>query len=401
MARKKAGRGGGKPRDPHPEEALRELEAQLERGLPPAIILRGEERYFRDRGIRTVVERAREAGMEICRHDAIDPEYSGARLIDDLATGALFESARCIVVQSVERIVVDRASQFSAAIRDAMRKRLEAGLPGCLVLVAEKLRADSVLVKATKAAGGPIVACRRLYETPPPWNPDPRNAELAQWTAARARQLGVQINAGEAAYVAAATGNDLNAIDDQLTRLVGGDGKAVHDLVDWSAGASAWEVAEHVVVGDLKRAALGLQTLFAGGATQRDGSRVLDLGGITAQLMTAIAAKLREAERGAAELRAGNGLPRAIEAAGVRGPKMAIQALEQRLAARAPEAWPRMIEEFGAIERRSRSVARVDANDFLQFALRWRHRKPGQKGGPKAGQGGRADSGGRRATMPT
>ena len=36
MARKKAGRGGGKPRDPNPADALRDFEATVERGLPPA-----------------------------------------------------------------------------------------------------------------------------------------------------------------------------------------------------------------------------------------------------------------------------------------------------------------------------------------------------------------------------
>jgi hypothetical protein len=37
MARKKASRGKGKKaRDPHPEDALRELEANLSSGVPPS-----------------------------------------------------------------------------------------------------------------------------------------------------------------------------------------------------------------------------------------------------------------------------------------------------------------------------------------------------------------------------
>ncbi|MEM1449121.1 MAG: hypothetical protein AAF957_06980 [Planctomycetota bacterium] len=387
MARKKAGRGGGKPRDPNPADALRDFEATVERGLPTVAILRGEERYFRDQGVRVMVEAAKAAGLEICRHDGHDPEYDAARLLDDLSTGALFGGARCVVVHGAERIVVDRATHASPAIRDAMRARIEAGGEasgeGCLVLSAEKLRADHALAKAAKAAGGPIVGCRRLYDTPPPWNPDPRNAELVQWCAARARALGVRIDVGEAAFVVAATGNDLAAIEDQLQRLVGRGDDAVRELVPWTAGASTWDVADHIARGDLERASLGIESLFAGGASQRDGSRVIDRPGIVAQLITAIGAKLREAERGAAELRAGRGAAQAAAAAGVKGPKPAVLAFEKRLAARPPTAWTPMLEDFGALERRSRSGVSVDATDFLAFALRWRLRAPasGRPGG--------------------
>ncbi|MEM9382757.1 MAG: hypothetical protein AAGB93_22580 [Planctomycetota bacterium] len=398
MARKKAGRGGGKPRDPNPADALRDLEAAVQRQLPTVAILRGEERYFRDRGVRALVDAARAAGLEICRHDGLDPEYEPARLLDDLATGALFGGARCVVVHAAERIVVDRATHASPAIRDAMRARIEAGAEGCLVLSAEKLRADHVLAKAAKAADGPVVGFRRLYDTPPPWNPDPRNAELVQWCAARAKQLGVQIDAGEAAFVAAATGNDLAAIEDQLQRLVGRGDDAVRELIPWTAGASTWDVADHVARGDLERASLGIESLFAGGASQRDGSRVLDRSGITAQLITAIGAKLREAERGAAEVRAGRGATQAAAAAGVKGPKAAVDSFEKRLAARPPTDWLPMLEDFGALERRSRSGVTVDATDFLAFALRWRRRAagPGPSGrGHGPGDGSRP----RRTTM--
>ena len=40
MARKKAGKR--KPRDPNPEEALRDLEHRIAGGLPRAAILRGD-----------------------------------------------------------------------------------------------------------------------------------------------------------------------------------------------------------------------------------------------------------------------------------------------------------------------------------------------------------------------
>ncbi|MEM9800856.1 MAG: hypothetical protein AAGA20_11065 [Planctomycetota bacterium] len=371
MARKKA---RSRARDPLPEDALRDLAKRLESDVPSAVLLRGEERYFRTRGIALVVDAAREAGMEICRHDPLDPEYAPARLVDDLATGALFQSARCVVLESAERVVVDRARNVSPAARDAMLARLETGAPGCIVLSAEKLRADHVLAKAIQAAGGPTVGCRRLYDSPPAWNPDPRSAEIVQWCAARAKALGVPIEPAEALTIVAATGNDLAAIDDQLRSLVGRGAEALRDIVAWDAAASVWDVAEHVAVGDVKRAALGIESLFASGAVQRDGSRVIDNDGVVAQLAMALSAKLREAERAASVLRGGGTPAQAIAAAGVRGPKAAHAALEKRIAARPHDAWPRMLADLGALERRSRSSVRVDATDFMHFALQHRRR---------------------------
>lgn len=381
MARKKKA-GKKKPRDPNPEDALRDLEHRIEQGLPRVSILRGDEAYFRERGVRALSDRARADGLEVCRHDPLDPDYSAGRLVDDLSTGALFQASRCIVLHHAERVVVDRASAFSAAVRDAMLAWIASASPGAIVLSADKLRADHALAKAVKEAEGPIVGCRRLYDTPPPWNPDPRNTELAQWCGARARSLGVKLDSAEAYYVVAATGNDLNAIEDRLKGLVGRGSEAIQELVTWDSSASVWDVAESLVAGDVRKAAVGIETLFSGGAVQRDGSRTLDQSGIVAQLSTAVSAKLREAVRGAGELEAGRGVSAAAAAAGVRGPKPAVDAFERRMGSRAPGAWKPMLEDFARLERRSRSSVQVDATDFMQLALRWR--------GSSAGSGSRS-----------
>ena len=89
-----------------------------------------------------------------------------------------------------------------------MLARLTSGAEGMLVLSAEKLRADHPLAKEGKERGV-LVGCRRLYDSPPSWDPDPRKAELVQWCAARAKVMGVPLDLSEAAYVVAATGNQL------------------------------------------------------------------------------------------------------------------------------------------------------------------------------------------------
>lgn len=372
MAKKKAARK--RTQDPPPEDGLRALARTLEGGLPPLVVLRGEERYFRERGVSMATASARDAGMEVCRHDALDPEYSAAALLDDLSTGALFQSARCVVVHGADRIVTDRATKFSAPIRDAMKARLTSGSEGAIVLSGEKLRADNPLAKLAQEHGWPVVGCRRLYDSPPAWDPDPRKAELVQWCAGRAKGLGIPIDLGEAAYLCAATGNDLSSIEDQLARLVGRGREAIQELIAWDASASPWDVAEHIVSGDVKRAVAGIETLFNGGASQRDGSRTIDTAGIVAQLSTAMSGKLREALRAAAALQAGMSPPQAIAAAGVRGPRAATEAFEKRLQSRPPAHWRPMLDELGGLERRSRSSVTVDATDFVHLALAWRQR---------------------------
>lgn len=373
MARKKASRKG-KPRDPFPEDALAALERQLVQSVPPAAVLKGEERYFRERGVDLCLVAAKAAGMEVCRHDALDPEYSGARLLDDLSTGALFQSARCVIVRGLERVVVERASQFSAAIRDAILARLKSGAEGMLVLSAAKLLASNAVAKAVADAGGVSVACRRLYDKAPPWDPDPRKAELVQWCARRARDVGIKLDLNEAAYIVAATGNDLAAIDDQLKRVQGRGKEAIQELVAWDASASPFEVADQLAAGDLKRSLAGLETLFSGGAVQRDGSRTIDAGGIVAQLSAAVSAKIRESCRIAEGVMAGMPPKRALERAGIKGAPRAVEEALKRFDGRAPEDWVRMLEEFGELERRSRSGVSVDVTDFAAFALRWRRR---------------------------
>ena len=376
MARKKASsRGGGKKRDPLPEDALRTLQGRLSKALPPIVILRGEEAYFRNRGVALCVEAAKAAGMEICRHDAVDPEYSAAGLLDDLSTGALFQSARCVVLRGAERVLIERASQYSASIRDAMKARLGSKAEGCLVLSMSKLLASNTLAKAAAEAGGETVGCRRLYDSPPPWDPDPRKAELVQWCASRARDLKIQIDLNEAAYIVAATGNDLASIEDQLKRLEGRGKEAVQELVAWDATASPYEVAEQIAKGDLKRSLVGLETLFSGGASQRDGSRTIDVAGIVAQLSAAISAKVREAARVAEAVQSGLSPQRAVERCGIKGSPKMLEDFMGRFQARAPGDWMPMLEEFGELERRSRSNVSVDVTDFAQFALRWRRRK--------------------------
>ncbi|TDJ76049.1 MAG: hypothetical protein E2O39_03580 [Planctomycetota bacterium] len=371
-----------KAKEAHPEEELRELEASLRDGTEPAhgYVIKGEERYFRERAARLVCDAATRHGFELCKHDTKDPEFVLSRLLDDLTGGALFATARCILVQNVGALLAKSGKQYAPAFIAAATARLASDEPGTIVLTAESIRVDNALVKAVKTAGGRVVTCRKLWETPPPWDPDPRKAELAVWAVARARAMKVAIAPDEAVYVAAATGGDLYALEARLETLRDRDGHGLRELVAWESGSSPYEIAEHLLTGEADRAVAGLEALFDAGFRGRDGARSVDRAGLIVMLLGALTGKAREAVAGSHALAAGATMDRAASAAGVRGGPMAKKAFEARVQKRSPEEWERALGDLAALERRSRTGARVDVNDFVVLALRWRRRKdPSEK----------------------
>ena len=360
-----------KARDPHPEEELRRLAQALQEGLPPAVILKGEERYFIDRAVKGLVAAAREAGHEICRHDAKDPEFQIARLLDDVAGGALFASARCVVLLNAADLLKKTGKGCSPAFLKAAAGRLAAGGADLLVIHAPSVRADNVLAKAAMKAGGLMLSCRKLWDSPPPWDPDPRKAELVQWLVSRARARKIALTADQAAYVAAATGNDLAGLDEQLSRVAVGGGD-LKDLVSWDVGGSPYKLADDMLVGDARRAVSGIESLFTGGFAGKDGRKTLDRGGLVTMLCNALSSKVRESVAAADALAGGADGREAAAVAGVRGAPATQQVFLERAQRRSPAQWRACLEQVAGLERRSRSGAVVDAADFCGLALAWR-----------------------------
>lgn len=360
-----------KAKDPHPEEELRRLADALRGGLPRAVVLKGDERYFIDRAVAGLVAAAKDAGQELCRHDGQDPDFQLARLLDDVAGGALFASSRAVVVLNAADLLKKTGKGSSPAFLKAAVARMGDGGSDLLVLHAPGARADNVLVKAALAAGGLFLSCRRLYDSPPHWDPDPRKAELVQWLVARARSRKIQLSPDDAAYVAAATGNDLTALDEQLSRIQAGGG-SLRELVGWDAGGSPYPIAEHLAMGDAPRAVSGIESLFAGGFVAKGGARTLDRGALVTMLCNALSSKVRESLAGAEALASGAEGRQAVQMAGVAGHPAAQQAFLARAQRRTPAQWRACLEQLAALERRTRSGAVVDAADFCGLALAWR-----------------------------
>ena len=382
-------------KDPWPPDVMAELEAGLSKGLARAYVLRGEERYFREKAIEAVTRIALAQGHELVRHDGNDPELSVPRLIDDLTAAPMFSAARCVVVRDPEaakaphpKLLDKRDDGSPSAFTRAVQGFLaDAGRGGCVVISTKSMRADHAIAKAVKQAGGPVLSFRRLYDSPPPWeqNPDPTRTELARWLHSRARAAGVRLSLQDAAYVAAATGNDLSALDTQLDKLRHGGGAALREIVGWDSAQAPWKLSDPLLLGDLSKSISGLEALFAAGF-ESSGKRESDPAALANVLLGTLRNQLRQTIAGARALAAGQAPAAAAAAAGLKGGKTALEAFEKRLRARPPAEWERMFEDLGELERRTRTAAKVDVSDFVDLALRWRREQPREPRGAPAGR---------------
>lgn len=340
--------------------------------IPRAFLVRGEERWFRDQALELLLANARKASFELARHDPQDPDFSLRALCDDLAAAPMFASARCVLVRNGAALIKKEGGDDAPFVRAARSWLDDAAREGMLIVEAESLRADSVLAKAIASAGGTSLNLRRLWDSPPPWDSDPRRTELVQWLLARARAKSIALNADDALYVAAATGNDLHALDDALERLRHRGQKSVRAAVGWSASASPFQIAEDLCRGDAPRAVAGIEALFQAGLEGKDGVRDLQPEAVIAVLCGSLRSKLRQTLAGARVLAAGGDVGDAAEAAGVPGNPRARGEFEARVRARSAARWTELVRDLAALERRGRSGATLDANDLVALALRWR-----------------------------
>lgn len=361
---------------PPPNEQMRALAAALSNAeLPRGVVLRGDERWFRESAIRACITAAEKAGLEVVRHDAKDPDFELRAAVGDLTEAPMFSSARCVVVRNAAALLKKDGDAPSPLLDAATKFMAGKSPPGMLVLDAEGLRADNAVIKKANAVGAPVLDLRRLYEAHGPWerNPDPRRTELVQWLLAHARERNVALTPDEAVYVCAATGNDLAALDSALGRLVGRGKDSVRSLVTWEAGAAPWDVAEQVARGDAKQAVSGIETLMRGGFA-KGGEREIDPTALLAMLFGSLRNKAREALAGSRAVLRGDDPFSAIAYKGHPSGKGEIVA---RIECRSAAQWEALLDDFAELERKARAGrdiggSDVDATDLIAFTLRWR-----------------------------
>ena len=364
-----------KPRAPSPLETIAALKAELAAGrLPRAVLLKGEEHWLRDESAKACAQAAAARGLESCRHDTRDPDFRPQHLFDELLAPPMFAAARAIFVREAGPLLKKEDKDEAAFARCAIA-HLESEKEGFLLVEAEGLRVDSRLAKAVLACGGLVLDCRKLYDSPPPWKPDPRETELAQWPRARARHHALKASAEECVWIAAACGNDLGAIDAALLRAKARGPEGLKAAVGWSSGASPFVLAEDCARGDAKACLAGIEALFRHGFRGSDGEREVDRHALSAVLFGALRGKLRQACAGSSALERGASPTVAAESAGVPPNPRAREEFEARVRLRTAAAWRAQLEDLAKLERRSRSGAEIDAAEWTAFALR--HRREG------------------------
>lgn len=362
--------------DPDPRGELKNVQASLAGGAPlSGYALRGAERFFRDQAVALIKEAARAASQELCLHDAREQDFEAPALHDDLMGSGLFASARCIVIQNPEDLVKKVAGKDSGTTKAI--KSFLAGGRGTLVLSAKSLRADAVVVKAIKAAGGLVAGFRPLYDSPAPWdrNQDLRATELVGWLRQRAVELDVPLSVERAVLLASSRGNDLGALTSALAEIQAGAND--EDLrAAGEATLSPFKVAESVLKGAPSGPAELEQLFRTGMRKDKDGTSERSPDALVAIVTGTLRNKVRQGLSARSALDSGLGPKEALAVAGFGGPPAARDAFGGLVEARNVRVWQRMLGDIVALERRTRSSAPVDVSDLTRLALGWQPRRP-------------------------
>lgn len=189
----------------------------------------------------------------------------------------------------------------------------------------------------------------------------------------RAGELELRLSPDDAAYIAAATGNDLSAIDTQLETVRRGGGKALQELIGWNSGGTPWKVASELLGGDTARGLAAVEALFrAGFHSDRDGKTEVNPIALSTILFSALRSKARQALVGSRAMALRKSLDEAATEAGVSGQKQARAEFQGLVNLRRWDAWQAIYLDITELEKRSRSGSAIDVAEFCRLAVRWR-----------------------------
>ncbi|MDZ4774953.1 MAG: hypothetical protein SGI72_17680 [Planctomycetota bacterium] len=369
-----------KEKEPSPGDQVAALARALSTGTPPKIVvLRGDERWFREDALRHALAAAKRVEMEIEKYDSVDPDFDLRSLTGALSAPPMFASSRCVLVRNATTLLKKDGGTDSSLTRAILAFVKDAGVAGMVVVDADGLRADHAVAKAAVAANGHVLGLRRLYDSPPPWDPDPRKTEVVAWLVARARERKIPLTLDEALYVAVATGNDLFQLDSSLERISKKGASSVKSLVPWASGGSPFELAEFLCRGEVAKSIAGIEVLFKLGFSDKSGEREIDRAALLAITLGALRGKVRASVAAARVLASGGSIDDAAGAADVKAYASAREEFATRMRSRDHSSWRVMLAELNELERKTRRGGTTDANDMCALALRWRVKQPATK----------------------
>jgi DNA polymerase III subunit delta len=298
--------------------ALDFLRRPASHDAPPVALVLGPEELLRSRVCEALVRGAEEE----C--DAYDGPTPGAEVPFDLATffdalrtPSLFGGRRVVRLRRADKALSDHSDaliRFLASGEAAHRLVMDAETsapkdrPGAAAPAKggkSKAAGVAAVIAATEAAGGIVVRCDALYDTPyggrgPAWE-----SELTRWVVEEAAARGKELRPEDAYRLHQLAGSGLRELAGEIGKLATFTGDRaridaadVDRLVGASRTAPAFAFGDALAAADVGRALRLSQELFERGVEDMGGKRVVD--DVTTAMMMLSAATTRLRKVGAA-----------------------------------------------------------------------------------------------------
>lgn len=282
-----------------------EFAARIEKGLPPLVVLAGEEKFFKEEvleAVQAAMERERPGFQRVNFEPRPGEKEDDAarRLVMEFSTPVLFGGASLFVVREGDKLLAGARKELEPFLDEARRTP-----PNRAVFFTRSVDGRTRLAKRLKAAGA-LVECRKLYATPAHWQRGRgEDSELARWTRGRAKRMGLELSPEGAAFLVAQTGDDLFRVRDELEklRLVLPEGQRAVGIEDiervtgTSAVHTPFDLWEKIEAGDGKGALHTLAVILRNGLRSQGGRLETDGTAIAAVLLGILRERVRLSAR--------------------------------------------------------------------------------------------------------
>ena len=269
-------------------------------------VVSGAEEYLRAQVVARLLEGF---GPEVSRDVIAGPparevgRFDFAGLLDTLRTPSLFGGESVIVLTDADALLAEHSAAFARFLErgETCHRLLVEGNALCAKSAAKSSAKKESLQAAVETAGGIVVFCDPLYDTPfagrgPAWQ-----TELTRFLADQARARGKDLSLEDAYEIQQLVGSNLRELVgeiDKLVTFIGARKRIEMTDIEEAVGATrtspAFRLAESIASADLKESLRLSAELFERGAGEQSGGRrVTDDGGIAMMLIGATAQKLR------------------------------------------------------------------------------------------------------------
>ena len=247
-------------------------------------------------------------------------------------------------------VLVDGVEAWKAGELEPIERELAAMPPATVLVLVARGRAPARLAKAVERAGGEV----REYAAPKAW-------ELPRWTAERAREQGLRLDAEAAKALVGVAGPRPARIARELEKLALAahprshlSSEEVEELATGEASPRAFDLGDAIVAADLERTLAIAEELVA-----REGR--------PAALLFPVVRRLREVQRAAELLDAG--VPEQKVAGALKAPPWAAKRTVAQARGASRDGLERALCALADLELELRGQGELDEETALSLAL--------------------------------